>query len=144
MPTLREVRNRISGVKKTQKITRAMKMVSAAKLRRAQEAIVAARPYARQMREVVQALARRAGRAHPVHGLAPRVLRTNDVLRLVPPAQARDDDALAVGQPAAADYRIVHKVSDAGVVGRLDGQADAPPRRSIAEVKEEEVRVEGS
>ena len=47
MPTLREVRQRITGVKKTQKITKAMKMVATAKLRRAQMNIVSARPYAR-------------------------------------------------------------------------------------------------
>ena len=56
MPTLREVRNRISGVKRTQKITRAMKMVAAAKLRRAQAAVVAARPYARGMQSLLQHL----------------------------------------------------------------------------------------
>ncbi len=67
MANLRAIRKRIGSVKSTQQITKAMKMVSAAKLRRAQEAIVAARPYARQMREVVQALARRAGEeAHPL------------------------------------------------------------------------------
>lgn len=56
MATLREVRSRISGVKQTQKITKAMKMVAAAKLRRAQSAAVAARPYARGMRELLQHL----------------------------------------------------------------------------------------
>src|SRR5512142_1719670 len=67
MANLRAIRKRIGSVKSTQQITKAMKMVAAAKLRRAQEAIVAARPYARQMREVVQALARRAGEeAHPL------------------------------------------------------------------------------
>lgn len=53
MATLREVRNRISGVQKTQKITRAMKMVAAAKLRRRQMAVVAARPYAQKMKELL-------------------------------------------------------------------------------------------
>lgn len=56
MSTLREVRNRISGVTKTQKITRAMKMVAAAKLRRAQMAVVAARPYAGGMKALLQHL----------------------------------------------------------------------------------------
>ena len=56
MATLREVRNRISGVKKTQKITKAMKMVAAAKLRRAQSAVVGARPYARGMKSLLQRL----------------------------------------------------------------------------------------
>jgi F-type H+-transporting ATPase subunit gamma len=53
MATLREVRNRISGVKKTQKITKAMKMVAAAKMRRAQSAVVAARPYANKLKELL-------------------------------------------------------------------------------------------
>ena len=66
MANLRAIRKRIGSVKSTQQITKAMKMVSAAKLKRAQDAIVAARPYASQMREVVQAVARRAGQdAHP-------------------------------------------------------------------------------
>jgi len=56
MATLREVRGRISGVKKTQKITKAMKMVAAAKLRRAQNAVVVARPYANKIRQLLQHL----------------------------------------------------------------------------------------
>jgi F-type H+-transporting ATPase subunit gamma len=67
MANLRAIRKRISSVKSTQQITRAMKMVSAAKLRRAQDAIVAARPYARKMREVIQAVAARASEdTHPL------------------------------------------------------------------------------
>jgi len=61
MATLREVRNRISGVRKTQKITRAMKMVAAAKLRRRQNAVVAARPYGRQMKTLLAHLSHAAG-----------------------------------------------------------------------------------
>jgi F-type H+-transporting ATPase subunit gamma len=67
MANLRAIRKRIGSVKSTQQITKAMKMVSAAKLKRAQDAIQAARPYARKMREVVEALAVRAGEeAHPL------------------------------------------------------------------------------
>jgi F-type H+-transporting ATPase subunit gamma len=50
---LKEVRNRIKSVQSTQQITKAMKMVSAAKLRRAQEAIVQMRPYARKLQEML-------------------------------------------------------------------------------------------
>ena len=53
MPSLKDLRNRISSVKATQKITKAMKMVAAAKLRRAQEAAEAARPYAERMDQVL-------------------------------------------------------------------------------------------
>ncbi len=53
MPSLIDIRRRIRSVKNTQQITKAMKMVSAAKLRRAQDRVIAARPYARQMREML-------------------------------------------------------------------------------------------
>ncbi len=60
MPALTDIRRRIRSVKNTQQITKAMKMVSAAKLRRAQEAMFAARPFARKMMEVLNSLASRA------------------------------------------------------------------------------------
>jgi F-type H+-transporting ATPase subunit gamma len=67
MANLRVIRKRIGSVKSTQQITKAMKMVSAAKLKRAQDAITAARPYARKMREVVEAVASRAEEGgHPL------------------------------------------------------------------------------
>ncbi|WP_088347846.1 MULTISPECIES: F0F1 ATP synthase subunit gamma [Rhodomicrobium] len=53
MPSLKDLRNRIASVKATRKITKAMQMVAAAKLRRAQEAAVAARPYAERMNAVL-------------------------------------------------------------------------------------------
>ena len=53
MPSLIDIRRRIRSVKNTQQITKAMKMVSAAKLRRAQERVIAARPYAKTMREML-------------------------------------------------------------------------------------------
>ncbi|MCP8882763.1 F0F1 ATP synthase subunit gamma [Devosia sp. XJ19-1] len=56
MPSLKDLKNRIDSVKSTQKITKAMQMVAAAKLRRAQEAAVAARPYAERMGKVLAAL----------------------------------------------------------------------------------------
>src|ERR1044072_7543525 len=57
MPSLKDLKVRISSVKNTQKITSAMKMVSAAKLRRAQEQAEAARPYAERMERVLGSLA---------------------------------------------------------------------------------------
>src|SRR5437870_9947159 len=53
MPTLRDIRRRIRSVQSTQKITRAMKLVAAAKLRRAQERILSARPYTNKMAELL-------------------------------------------------------------------------------------------
>jgi F-type H+-transporting ATPase subunit gamma len=67
MPSLKAVRLRIASVKSTQKITSAMKMVAAAKLRRSQDAIVAARPYAKTMASIAGELARAADAdAHPL------------------------------------------------------------------------------
>ncbi len=57
MPTLRDIKRRIASVKSTQQITRAMKLVAAAKLRRAQERIVEARPYCRTLGAIVSGVA---------------------------------------------------------------------------------------
>jgi F-type H+-transporting ATPase subunit gamma len=61
MPSLKAIRKRITSVKNTRKITRAMKLVSTAKLRRAQEALIAARPYATAITQVVSELSAVAG-----------------------------------------------------------------------------------
>ncbi|WP_298270592.1 ATP synthase F1 subunit gamma [Geobacter sp.] len=58
MPSLKAIKKRITSVKNTRQITKAMKMVSAAKLRRAQENVVAARPYAQKLGEVLERLAK--------------------------------------------------------------------------------------
>jgi F-type H+-transporting ATPase subunit gamma len=71
MPSLKDLKNRINSVKSTRKITSAMKMVAAAKLRRAQEAAEAARPFAERMEAVLGNLSRAAaGKA-----TAPKLLR---------------------------------------------------------------------
>jgi len=67
MASLQSVRRKIDSVKKTQKITKAMKMVAAAKLKRTQDRILAARPYALKMRDAIRALSRRVNRdVHPL------------------------------------------------------------------------------
>ena len=67
MPTLLDYRRRIRSVKSTQQITRAMKFVAAAKLRRAQEAVYQARPYAKEILRVLRsAAARMESPAHPL------------------------------------------------------------------------------
>ncbi len=69
MPSLKDLRNRIASVKATQKITKAMQMVAAAKLRRAQMAAEAARPYAERMEKVIAHIARGSGVGSPVPAL---------------------------------------------------------------------------
>jgi F-type H+-transporting ATPase subunit gamma len=72
MATLREIRRRIVGVKSTQKITKAMKMVAAAKMRRAQESIVSARPYARKIAEMLRHMTAKVEvSAYPMLGSRP-------------------------------------------------------------------------
>jgi F-type H+-transporting ATPase subunit gamma len=67
MPSLLDLRRRIRAVKSTQQITKAMKMISASKLRRAQDRVVGARPYARQMQRVLNGLASRVDPStHPL------------------------------------------------------------------------------
>ncbi|MGB5868834.1 MAG: F0F1 ATP synthase subunit gamma [Albidovulum sp.] len=70
MPNLKDLKNRISSVKSTRKITKAMQMVSAAKLRRAQESAESARPYAERMNAVMSGLSASVGGS----ASAPRLL----------------------------------------------------------------------
>jgi F-type H+-transporting ATPase subunit gamma len=69
MPSLKDLRNRIASVKSTQKITKAMQMVAVSKLRRAQAAAEAARPYAQRVESVLTNLA-----GAPTDGQGPRLL----------------------------------------------------------------------
>jgi F-type H+-transporting ATPase subunit gamma len=67
MANLRDIQRRIDSVKNTEQITKAMKMVAASRLRRAQEAILSARPYAHKMLEVLSSLSLRTNpSAHPM------------------------------------------------------------------------------
>jgi F-type H+-transporting ATPase subunit gamma len=68
MPNLLDIRRRLKSVKNTQQITKAMKMVSAAKLKRAQDRVVTARPFANKMMEVLSELAKRTDEnfSHPL------------------------------------------------------------------------------
>ncbi len=80
MANLRDIRNRIESIQNTQQITRAMKMVAAAKLRKAQNRIEAARPYAVKMQEVV---ARLAGAAEEEYDLLQPREEVKNVLFIV-------------------------------------------------------------
>ena len=66
MATLRQLRTRVGSVKNIQRVTNAMKLVAAAKMRKAQEAIVAARPYARQLDRILQRLTQSLESQHPL------------------------------------------------------------------------------
>ena len=108
MPSLRDIRSRIASVRNTQQITRAMKMVAAAKLRRAQERMMAARPYSAAMRQVLASVSARVDIArHPL--LAERE-QENKVLLLVVTADrglcgAFNTNVIRAAQNAIAEKR---------------------------------------
>src|SRR3954470_13122639 len=69
MASLRDIRKRIKSVKSTRQITRAVKMVAAAKLRRAQDAIISARPYASTLDKMIAEVMSRAENGNVAHPL---------------------------------------------------------------------------
>src|SRR5919204_1026523 len=81
MPSLRDIKRRIRSVKNTAKITKAMEMVAASRMRRAQQRVIAARPYAEAMRSLISELAAAPGSAEAVHPLL--VQRPIDTVGLV-------------------------------------------------------------
>jgi F-type H+-transporting ATPase subunit gamma len=168
MASMRQIRSRIRVAKNIQQITKAMKMVAAARLRRAQEAVTAARPYAQKLREVMVRLASSgAGAAgHPLlkpsvgtprkvglvlvsgdRGLcgsfnSNAIRRANEILRGYAPADVR---IVAVGRRGAAFFRrrgytIVGEHSVAGV-GASFADAQAIARSATQLFEDGEVDV---
>ncbi len=110
MPSLKALRIRINSVKSTQKITKAMKMVAASKLRRAQEAAEAARPYAERMDRILGSLA-----AADVSGdAAPRLL---------------------VGTGKSDVHLLLVATADRGLCGAFNGSIVRAARRRAAELE---------
>jgi F-type H+-transporting ATPase subunit gamma len=109
MPSLKDLRNRIRSVRSTQKITSAMKVVAASRLRRAQEQVEAARPYAQRMERVLASL---AGRMAGLPGAPPLLVGTG-----------RDDTHL-----------LVVATSDRGLAGGFNASILREARRRIREL----------
>src|SRR5580658_451561 len=107
MPSLIDIRRRIRSVKNTQQITKAMKMVSAAKLRRAQERALAARPYSKILQQMLENVAEAAAQSeageHPLLVIRPE----NRILVVVITA----DSGLAGGFNANL-IRLAHRFAD--------------------------------
>src|SRR3984893_19134979 len=105
MPSLKDLRNRIRSVQSTQKITSAMKVVAASRLRRAIEQVEAARPYGQRMERVLASL---AGRMAGLPGAPP----------------------LLVGTGGEQTHLLGVATSDRGLAGRLKRSSTrrAPPR----------------
>ena len=111
MANLKDLKTRINSVKSTQKITAAMKMVAAAKLRRAQEAAESGRPYANRMRRVTANLAAKAD----VHS-AP---------------------ALLVGNGNSATHLLVAISADRGLCGGFNGSITRQTRNEVKRLQDE-------
>jgi len=109
MPSLKDLRNRIRSVRSTQKITSAMKMVAASRLRRAQERVEAARPYAERMERVLASL---AGRMAGLPGAPP----------------------LLGGTGKEATHLLVVATSDRGLAGGFNATILREARRRIREL----------
>lgn len=106
MPNLKDIKRRIGSVENTQQITSAMRMVAAAKLRRAQDAILAARPYARRMYATLGEIGRR---------------------------QTDAEHALLVPHEHKAVLEVVVVTSDRGLCGGFNANALKAAERAIAE-----------
>jgi F-type H+-transporting ATPase subunit gamma len=109
MPSLKDLRNRIRSVRSTQKITSAMKVVAASRLRRAQEQVEAARPYAQRMERVLASL---AGRMTGLPGAPP----------------------LLVGTGRHETHLLVVATSDRGLAGGFNSSILREARRRIREL----------
>jgi F-type H+-transporting ATPase subunit gamma len=116
MPSLKDLRVRINSVKSTQKITSAMKMVAAAKLRRAQERAEAARPYAERMERVLRSLA--AGMAGQ-----------------------EGAPALLAGTGRDAVHLVVVMTSDRGLCGGFNSTIVRTARRQIRDLRSDGKQV---
>lgn len=159
MPSLIDIRRRIRSVKNTQQITRALKMVSAAKLRRAQERVVAGRPYAQSIRELLENVAAAAA-SDPDLGSSPLlaqreekriqlILMTSDTGRagafnsnLTRGAErffaekGGEQEVLAVGKKGRDFYRRAQRTISAEYIGVLN----KPDYSTAAEIAKETIR----
>ena len=117
MASLREIRTRIASVKNTQQVTRAMKMVAAAKLRRAQERIFATRPYAFKIRDVIGHLQGLVDPAkHPLFAPRPEV---RNVLVVVVTADRGLAGAFNTNAIKLAEQTIRDRYADLQAAGHL-------------------------
>ncbi len=116
MPNLKDLKTRINSVSSTQKITSAMKMVAAAKLRRAQEAAESGRPYAARMRSVIASLAAKADK--------------------------NSASPLLVGRETVKTHLLVMVSADKGLCGGFNGSIARLARQEISRLEAEGKKVQ--
>jgi F-type H+-transporting ATPase subunit gamma len=118
MASLRDIRTRIASVKNTQQVTRAMKMVAAAKLRRAQERIFSTRPYSFKLREIINEI---QGKVDPsLHDLFSRREEVSRVLLIVVTADRGLAGAFNTNVIKEAEGAIADRFSEYHASGNLD------------------------
>src|SRR5947207_2137649 len=126
MASTRDIRRRIKSVKNTRQITRAMELVAASKMKKAQQAALAGRPYAQQMARMLAALVNRVEESqHPF--LVERAVKTRGILLIT------TDKGLA-GPLNANLFKIVTEIKDAAkyyVIGRKGAQFLARTHRDM-------------
>ncbi len=110
MGTLRQIRRRIRSIQSTAKITRAMELVAASKMRRAQLNALAARPYAEKMRSVLADLAETLTSVEPE--LVPPLLQRREEVRTTEIIYITPDRGLCGGLPTILNRRAAHFVLD--------------------------------
>jgi F-type H+-transporting ATPase subunit gamma len=115
MPSLKDLKNRIKSVKSTQKITKAMKMVAASKLRRAREQAEAARPYSLAMERMLESLA-----ASMAEGSGPKLM---------------------VGTGSTSTQLIIVATADRGLCGAFNSSIVRAVRRRVRELEAQGVTV---
>ena len=116
MPNLKDLKTRINSISSTQKITSAMKMVAAAKLRRAQEAAESGRPYAARMRSVIASLAAKADK--------------------------NSASPLLVGRETVKTHLLVMVSADKGLCGGFNGSIARLARQEISRLEAEGKKVQ--
>ena len=114
MPSLKDLKNRIGSVKSTQKITSAMKMVAAAKLRKAQEQALASRPYTSLMDNIVSKIASKA---------------------------SGSSIDLLVGKPENKTHLLVVFSADSGLCGGFNGSITRTVRSEVKKLKDDGIEV---
>jgi F-type H+-transporting ATPase subunit gamma len=117
MPSLKDLRNRIRSVKSTQKITTAMKLVAAAKLRRAQEQAEAARPYAERLNNIIGALGSRL-------------------------ADGGDAPKLLTGSGADKTHLVIVATSDRGLCGAFNASILREARALLRQLNQENKSIQ--
>jgi F-type H+-transporting ATPase subunit gamma len=117
MGTLRQIKRRIRSIESTAKITRAMELVAASKMRRAQLGALAARPYAEKMRWVLADLAETLPLVDPA--LLPPLLRQQDEVRAIGMILVTPDRGLAGGLPAILNRRAAQFILDQSAPVRI-------------------------